>query len=121
MTWQSVSGPKLEEEFRFHPVRRWRADFVHHESMTLIEVEGGHWLGNSGKLNPKTGKPMKGRHTSGKGFEDDCEKYLEAALLGYKVIRLVSKQINAETLDRIARHCERYVRSDEELLDMLQD
>ena len=76
--------------------------------MTLIEVEGGHHM-------------KKSRHTSGVGFEKDCEKYLEASLLGYKVFRLVDKQLNAETLDRIARHCERYVRSDDELLDLLED
>lgn len=86
--------------------------------MTLIEVEGGHWLSG---VDPKTGKARKGRHNTGKGFEDDCEKYLEAALLGYKVIRLVSKQLNAATLDRIARHCERYVRDDSELLDLLRE
>lgn len=100
-----MRGPKLEEEFKFHPVRKWRADFVHHDSMTLIEVEGGVW--------------SDGRHNRGSGFVKDCEKYLEAALLGYKVIRLVDNQLTAETLDRIARHCERFTRTDEELLDLM--
>lgn len=86
--------------------------------MTLIEVEGGHWLSG---VDPKTGKPRKGRHNTGKGFEDDCEKYLEAALLGYKVIRLVDKQLTVDSLDRIARNLERYVRSDADLLDLLKD
>ena len=121
LQWRAVAGPSLDEEFRFHPVRKWRADFCHAESMTLIEVEGGHWIGQSGAVDPKTGKPKKGRHTSGAGFENDCEEYLEAALLGFKVIRLVEKQLVPETLARIARHCERYVRDDDELLAMLDD
>lgn len=75
--------------------------------MTIIEVEGGIWV--------------KGRHSRGSGFEKDCEKYLEAALLGFKVIRLTEKQLNAETLDRIARHCERYTKSDDELLGLLEE
>ena len=39
--WESLGGPPLEKEFRFHPGRRWRADFAHLPSRTLIEVEGG--------------------------------------------------------------------------------
>jgi len=108
LNWRAVSGPPLTSEYKFHPVRRWRADFAHLDSMTLIEVEGGHWM-------------PKSRHTSGKGFEGDCEKYLEAALLGFKVIRLVEKQLDAVTLDRIARSLERFVRSDAELLGLLED
>lgn len=105
LEWKAVGGPRLEREYEFHPVRRWRADFAHVESMTLVEIEGGIWV--------------KGRHSRGSGFEKDCEKYLEAALLGFKLIRLAPKQITAETLDRIARHFERYVASDDELLGLL--
>lgn len=87
MVWRSIHGPDLEEEFRFHPTRKWRADFVHHDSRTLIEVEGGiHTYG---------------RHNRASGFIADAEKYLEANLLGYRVIRLVKDQITPETLRRI--------------------
>lgn len=27
--WRALGGPELEREFRFHPTRRWRADFAH--------------------------------------------------------------------------------------------
>ena len=92
LVWRSVGGPELAEEFRFHPVRKWRSDFVHHDTMTLIEVEGGiHGYG---------------RHNRASGFIKDSEKYLEATLLGYRVIRLVSDQLNPETLDRVARFIE---------------
>lgn len=86
--WKHIGGPELEEELRFHPERRWRADFAHAPSMTLIEVEGGIHV--------------NGRHNRASGFTEDCSKYLEATLLGWRVIRLVGTQLNVETLTRIA-------------------
>ena len=103
LVWRSVKGPELEEEFRFHPVRKWRADFTHKDTMTLIEVEGGLWV--------------YGRHNRATGFIADSEKYLEAALLGYRVIRLVEPQITPEILDRVARFLEE--RSSEGIMDLI--
>lgn len=82
------NGPDLVEEFRFHPTRKWRADFAHLETKTLIEVEGGIY--------------SNGRHNRASGFKNDSIKYLEAALLGYRVIRLTSPQLTPETLIRVA-------------------
>ena len=82
------NGPELVEEYRFHPKRRWRADFAHLPTKTLIEVEGGGY--------------RMGRHNRTVGFFQDSEKYLEAALLGFRVIRLASPQITSEILDRVA-------------------
>lgn len=87
LLWQTLGGPKLESEFRFHATRRWRADYAHLESRTLIEVEGGVWVG--------------GRHNRAAGFVADAEKYFEAALGGWRVVRLVDSQLNLANIGRI--------------------
>ena len=87
LIWQSVNGPSLEEEYKFHPVRKWRSDFAHIESKVMIEIEGAVWTG--------------GRHTRGAGYIKDCEKYNEAAFNGWAVISLTGSDINQENLLRI--------------------
>lgn len=76
-----VGLPEPTREYRFHPVRRWRFDFSWPDKLLAIEVEGGTWV--------------KGRHTTGLGFAKDCEKYNEAALLGWTVLRYPSKMIHS--------------------------
>lgn len=77
-----VSGlPKPVREARFHPTRRWRFDLCYPDFMVAVEIEGGIWTG--------------GRHTTGKGFEADCIKYSEAALLGWMVIRVTGGMIKS--------------------------
>ncbi len=85
--WDALGGPPLVREYRFHPTRRWRADFAHLSSRTLIEIEGGVW--------------SRGRHVSPQGFVKDAEKYLEAALAGWQVLRLTTKQLTTATIARI--------------------
>lgn len=70
----------MVREYRFHPERRWRYDFAWPDKMIAVEVEGGTWGG--------------GRHTRGAGYEKDCEKYNEAAILGWRVLRATGKQVN---------------------------
>lgn len=90
LLWRAVQGPVLESEFRFHETRKWRADFVHHASRTLIEIEGGIWGG--------------GRHNTGAGMAADMEKYFEAALGGWRVIRLCDKQLTLEIITRLREY-----------------
>lgn len=66
-------------EYRFHPVRKWRFDFAIPDSKIAIEYEGVFNPGN--KVS---------RHTHVIGFSNDCEKYNEAALLGWKVLRFTA-------------------------------
>ena len=71
----------FEQEYKFHPKRQWRADFHILETKILVEVEGGIWTG--------------GRHTRGKGFIHDMEKYNAATVLGYQVLRFSTEQVKS--------------------------
>jgi very-short-patch-repair endonuclease len=73
-----VSG--WEREVRFAPPRRWRFDFWFPARSLAVEIEGGTWSG--------------GRHTRGKGYESDLEKYNTAQLMGYTVLRYTSTHVN---------------------------
>ena len=72
--------PGPVSEYRFAPKRRFRFDFAWPERKLAVEVEGGTWMSN-------------GRHTTGKGFAGDCEKYNLAAELGWTVLRYTAAQI----------------------------
>ena len=87
--WRCLEGPVLEREYRFHPERKWRADYAHLGSKTLFEIDGAVFSG--------------GRHTRGVGFTKDCEKHLAAWLLGWSVVRLVGSQVTGDNLEQIIR------------------
>ncbi|GEA69145.1 hypothetical protein PA3_33030 [Acinetobacter pittii] len=70
-----------EQEYKFHPTRKWRADFLITGTKIMIEVEGGIWSG--------------GRHTRGKGYLGDMEKYNEAAMMGFTVLRFSTEQVKS--------------------------
>lgn len=70
---------EFEQEFEFHPKRKWRADFHLVGKKILVEVEGAIWSG--------------GRHTRGKGYIGDMEKYNVATMMGYQVIRFSTDQV----------------------------
>ena len=71
----------FEQEYKFHPKRKWRADFHIVGKMILVEVEGGVWSG--------------GRHTRGKGYIGDMEKYNAAVVMGYQVLRFSTDQVKS--------------------------
>ncbi|MBU3817713.1 DUF559 domain-containing protein [Acinetobacter baumannii] len=76
-----ASKISFEQEYKFHPERKWRADFLITGTKILIEVEGGIWSG--------------GRHTRGKGYIGDMEKYNSAAMMGFTVLRFSTEQVKA--------------------------
>jgi len=88
-----VSGIRFSREVRFHPERRWKFDFALVGCQVAVECEGGTRSG--------------GRHVRGTGFEKDCEKYAEAAVLGWTVLRFTWNQIKSgyaiDTIERILR------------------
>ncbi len=71
--------PEPEREFLFHRKRKWRFDLAWPELLIAVEVEGGIWVG--------------GRHVRGEGYEADCEKYNEAQLAGWMVLRFTPGMI----------------------------
>jgi len=72
-------GVSVEKEYRFHPTRKWRFDYCIPSKMIAIEVEGGAYT--------------QGRHTRGKGFIADMEKYNTAVCMGWKLIRVTPDQL----------------------------
>ncbi len=72
---------KPEQEWIFHPSRKWRFDFAfpHLIPPLAIEVHGGTW--------------SRGRHTRGKGFEGDCDKNNAAVLLGWRVLQFTGDMV----------------------------
>lgn len=71
----------FEQEYKFHPKRKWRADFLIVGKKILVEVEGGVW--------------SNGRHTRGKGYIGDMEKYNAAVVMGYQVLRFSTEQVKS--------------------------
>lgn len=97
--------PSFVEELRFAPPRRFRFDFASKEVMVAIECEGGGYsrqvrCNHCGQLIVrilKSGQIAKvyegGRHNTGKGAENDMEKYNLAAFLGWTVLRYTGNMI----------------------------
>lgn len=77
-----------EPEFKFHPTRKWRMDFAWPHHKVCLEVEGGIWT--------------NGRHSRGAGMKADMEKYNNAALLGWRIIRVTPSDLyKTETIEMI--------------------
>ena len=70
---RALKLPEPEEEYKFHPDRRWRFDFAYPDKKIAIEIEGGVY--------------SRGRHTRPIGFIKDCEKYNAATMLGWRILR----------------------------------
>lgn len=82
--------------FKFHNGRRWEFDFAWPGVLggsffhsLAFEVEGGSWI--------------RGRHTTGVGFEKDCRKYAAANEHGWMVLRATSGMVNDGTAIRLLK------------------
>lgn len=76
---QAIGLPTPEREVRFHPKRRWRFDLAWPVPQLAVEIEGGTWV--------------NGRHSRGKGFENDCLKQAEALLAGWSLLRVTEGMV----------------------------
>jgi len=81
------------KEHRFHVERMWRFDFAHLASYVAVEVEGL--------------SRHRSRHTTFQGYRNDCEKYNEAQVYGWCVLRFTGDEIaNASAISMIERAIE---------------
>ena len=71
--------PAPELEHRFHGIRKWRLDAAWRAQKIALEIHGAVYVG--------------GRHTTGKGFENDREKMNEAQIMGWKVLEYSTGQV----------------------------
>ncbi len=109
--------PEPRREYHFHASRRWRFDLDWKLAghLLAVEVDGGafgrpvvcHNCHQQVKRMVK-GRWVTvregGRHNSGAGLEGDMDKLNEAALYGWRVIRVTPKMIqDGRALDWIER------------------
>jgi very-short-patch-repair endonuclease len=82
--------------------RKWRFDYVATWALSggpklAIEIEGGHWLGKG--------------HTGGQHFQSDCDKYNEASILGWSILRFTTADVvSGSARERIKRWIEARVK-----------
>lgn len=72
-------GYKLQQEFQFHSIRKFRFDYAIEEFKIGIEVEGGVFT--------------KGAHGSITGILRDMEKYNLATSEGWSILRTLPSKI----------------------------
>ncbi|MDO8670190.1 MAG: hypothetical protein Q7O66_02025 [Dehalococcoidia bacterium] len=94
----------VRQEFQFAPPRRWRADWaiaplesfdVRGMQVILIEFEGGEWAWTQGD--------DAGYHQAQR-FALDAEKYNEASILGYTLLRFTASMVaSGLAADQIGR------------------
>lgn len=76
---KALGLPTPEVQYRFAAPRRWRLDFAWLDRGLALEVDGGTWI--------------QGRHVRGKGYEQDVEKLNEAALRGFRTLRVTTGMV----------------------------
>ena len=82
--------PLPVREHKFHEKRKWRFDLAWLGPKLAVEVEGGIWV--------------YGRHNRAVTFLKDMEKYNNACLLGWSVLRLSTDMVKSgEGLDIITK------------------
>lgn len=84
---QAHGLPAPEPEVRFHPTRKWRADYLWRAAKVILEIEGGFFRGGKG------GGSKVGGHSSGVGIQRDIEKSNAAQLLGYRYFRCTPRDV----------------------------
>jgi len=72
-------SPTIEAEYKFHGSRKWAFDYAIPQFKLAIEIEGGIWT--------------FGRHSRGRGYQDDLQKYNSATAGGWTIFRFSTEDI----------------------------
>lgn len=72
-------GMACVKEYRFHPTRLWRFDYAFPALKIAIECDGGVFT--------------NGRHVRPQGYINDMEKFNNAAMLGWLVLKFTPEQM----------------------------
>lgn len=78
--------PDPQAEHRFHPTRQWRFDLAWPQHKVACEIEGGTWMRTNDGRSKGHANPIR--------FAQDCEKYNEAALSGWLLVRVTPSMID---------------------------
>tara|TARA_Y100000310_G_scaffold163513_1_gene163345 strand:- start:18126 stop:18521 length:396 start_codon:yes stop_codon:yes gene_type:complete len=80
-------------EYRFHETRKWRFDLAFPDQHLAVEIEGGIW--------------QYGRHNRASTFIKDMEKYNNACMLGWHLLRFSTEMVrNGEARKQIKQFME---------------
>jgi very-short-patch-repair endonuclease len=87
-------------EYGFHDRRRWKFDFAVPSQMLAIEIEGGAYP----FYDAGTNTIKVGGHVRGDQYYDNCDKYNEAQIRGWDLLRFSVEQVkNGQAKAVIAR------------------
>ena len=103
-------------EFRFHPKRKWRFDRAWEFHKVAVEIEGGVYgkkircqacgtLVRGTKKDGSFGRPITiaSGHRGFERFMSDKEKYNEAAVMGWVILRFVREDILGQPFETIEK------------------
>lgn len=87
----TIIGLRVVQEYKFHPIRKWRFDYAIVEYKIAIEVEGGIW------------RKGGGAHSRPANIIRDIEKYNQAAVSGWVVIRVTPQELISNKTIRLIK------------------
>jgi len=73
---------EMEQQYKFHPKRRWRLDFVAVDEKVAVEIDGGEFA--------------QGAHNRGARMANDYEKRNSAIELGWFVFQLTGAMVRKD-------------------------
>ena len=75
-------GVEMVQQYKFHPIRRWRLDFAAIDEKVAVEIDGGEFA--------------NGAHNRGARMANDYEKRNSALELGWSVFQLTGAMVKSD-------------------------